>query len=120
HPPGRADMASAARQRALVFGIRPSRRIAWLAAPAAALAAAALLIVVQRPEETRVKGGDAALLVYRSHGDEPELLSSGASARAGDVLQIAYIRSAPVYGAIVSLDGAGSVTLHLPEQGDDA
>lgn len=119
HPPQEVASEIARRQRAVVVQPRP-RRLLWLAAPAGALAAALLLLLARpAPEVTSVKG-DAALLVYRNRGGQAELLADGATAHAGDVLQLAYIRARPDYGVIVSVDGSGNATLHLPDQDIEA
>lgn len=65
------------------------------------------------PEQTRFKGDDAKLFVYRKTNDEPEMLASGAKAHEGQILQIAYA-SSKKYGVIFSIDGRGTVTLHFP------
>ncbi len=123
HPP-QAVAAEVARRRrragAPVPGTLPARPrwLGWVLAPAGVLAAA-LLLVTLRPEQTQVKG-DAALLVYGNRGGRADLLTAGASARAGEVVQLGYIRARPVYGAIVSLDGGGKETLHLPDEGADS
>jgi len=80
-----------------------------------------VLAVVLRPtpEQTLIKG-DAALLVYRSRGSQVEQLQNGAIARPGDTVQLAYVRARQAYGAIISVDGAGKVTLHLPEHDGEA
>jgi hypothetical protein len=41
-------------------------------------------------------------------------LSDGSAAVAGDVLQIKYSAGRGTFGAIVSLDGRGTITWHLP------
>jgi hypothetical protein len=55
------------------------------------------------------------LLVYRKIQDEVEILSDGEHARVGDLLQLAYVTTEDSYGMILSVDGRGTVTLHLPE-----
>jgi hypothetical protein len=119
HPPEVVAKEIARRQRAMAVKIQ-RLRLPWFFAPVAAFAVA-LLIVVLRPgeEQTQVKG-DAALLVYRNRGGQSELLRNGDHARAGDDVQLAYTRARPGYGVIVSLDGAGKVTLHLPENDGEA
>jgi hypothetical protein len=103
----------------------------WLLAlPTLAVAAGVALLVVRVPIGTgdgripppgeggpteRGKGsGDRhnRLLVYR-YG-QSESLAHGARAARGDLLQLAYVAGGPGYGVILSLDGAGRVTLHLP------
>lgn len=66
-------------------------------------------------EIVRLKGAEPGLSVYRSAGDEDaEELDDGDVARQGDRLQITYTAAGRAYGAIVSVDGRGSVTLHYP------
>ena len=64
-------------------------------------------------EDTRVKG-DPHLVIHRKRGDQVERLDRDASARAGDLLQIAYAAAGHTHGVILSIDGAGVVTLHHP------
>ena len=56
------------------------------------------------------------LLVYRKIQDQVEILSNGEIARTGDLLQLAYVTTQDSYGMILSIDGRGAVTLHLPEK----
>lgn len=103
-----------------------SRPRAWLPAMGA-LAAAAVLALVLLPgrdgkvtpgiaptgEDTRAKG-DPHLVIHRKRGEEVERLQRDASARAGDLLQIAYVAAGHAHGVILSIDGAGVVTVHHP------
>lgn len=67
-------------------------------------------------DSTRAKGGAAPqLLVYRNSTGGPESLKAGSVAASHDVLQLAYEAGTGGYGAILSIDGRGSVTYHLPE-----
>lgn len=125
HPP--EAIAAAVRRRADEAARRRAapRRPGWLVAvPAAALAAAALLLVVRAQPPADVDGerskGAPSLRVYRKAGRAVEKLAEGAPARAGDELQLAYIASGKRFGAVLSLDGAGRVTFHLPERGGRA
>lgn len=111
---------------------RGSLRWLALALPGAAAVAVATIFAVQGfvggaggadravDEIVRLKGSDPSLLVYRSvegpstRDDEAEALPDGAEARAGDRLQLAYNAGDHRYGAIVSVDGRGVVTLHFP------
>ena len=70
----------------------------------------------------RVKGGEQGprLLVFRKLADGSERLQDGASARSGDLVQIAYRSDGLAYGAILSVDGRGTVTQHLPASGEKA
>lgn len=66
-------------------------------------------------DSTRAKGGAPQLLVYRNAPGGPESLTAGMVAASHDVLQLAYEAGEGGYGAILSIDGRGSVTFHLPE-----
>ena len=70
---------------------------------------------VENPEIITVKGADLKVYVYRRGATGPELLSDGARAARGDLLQLAYASKSAGYGVLLSIDGAGKVTLHLPE-----
>jgi hypothetical protein len=64
------------------------------------------------------------LLVYRqigarnSQGTPSEQLGDGARASRGDLVQLAYMTVRDgAYGVLLSIDGAGRVTQHLPDEG---
>lgn len=111
HPATR--VAETIRRRA-----RPSPR--WTVAPALVLAGliAALLYVPseQGPEPTRSKGLAPRLVVYRQVPVSPERLQDGARLPPREVLQLAYVAAGRPYGALVSVDGRGEVTVHLESQ----
>jgi hypothetical protein len=97
--------------------------------PALALAASAVVIVagsllLSRPEipvsENRIKGLRPSLLVYRHTPSGDEVLPDRAPARAGDLVQLTYQAAGRRFGAIVSLDGRGAVTVHHPQGGTQA
>jgi hypothetical protein len=87
-------------------------------AVATAAAAVAVLAVAPAPDSVRARGGDPELRVYRQTEGAPVALSSGDAAAAGDIVQLAIVRGADPYGVVVSIDGAGSATLHFPRDGD--
>jgi hypothetical protein len=65
------------------------------------------------------------LWVYRqrtvANQEQPERLSNGSRAARGDLLQLAYAAGHDGrYGVLLSIDGAGRVTQHLPEPGASA
>jgi hypothetical protein len=93
----------------------------WCAVPAALALAVVVVALRPTPEEgDRSKGDPASLLVYRSTGRGSEPLSDEDVARAGDVVRIGYRSSERVFGAIVSIDGRGVMTRHLPADGTRA
>jgi anti-sigma factor RsiW len=59
--------------------------------------------------------GDPSLRIHRKTTSGEELLPRQASVHKGDTLQIGYIAAGWRYGVIASVDGRGTVTLHLPE-----
>jgi hypothetical protein len=71
-------------------------------------------------EITRLKGGEPRLILFRKtdRGEEP--LHNNHWVSDGDLIQIFYFVPDSVYGAILSVDGHGTVTQHLPESGSDA
>jgi hypothetical protein len=72
------------------------------------------ITMVDAPEATRIKG-DPRLVVHRKSGDVAERLADGAVAAPGDVIQLSYVAAGRRFGAIVSIDGRGAVTVHLPD-----
>jgi hypothetical protein len=108
---------------------RSPARMVWLLAPAGL--AAAFLLARPQPlglpavgdttgdEVTRPKG-PARLWVYRKAGEQVQRLTDGALVRPHDMLQLAYSPGARSFGAVLSVDGRGVVTLHLPEQAGPA
>ena len=94
----------------LIFVILPARRTGLAPGPGGSF-----------PDAQTVKGtggldlSRTQLLVYRKQTRDVEQLASGQSARAGDVVQLAYV-SAERYGVIFSIDGNGTVSLLFPDR----
>jgi hypothetical protein len=65
----------------------------------------------------RVKGLRPSLLIYRRTDSGTETLADGAIARPGDLLRLGYSAVDRPFGAILSIDGRGTVTMHLPPSG---
>jgi hypothetical protein len=104
----------------------------WLAVGAVpACAAAALVVSLQRapeprpivddtsPEVVRPKGVGAQLVATHVTAEGAAPLANGARLSAGDVVQLGWqvsstASSAVVHGVVVSIDGRGTVTQHLP------
>jgi hypothetical protein len=114
--------ATAAAERTRASQPRPG---GWLVP---AVAAAALLLVVgptliqspSPPDDILIKGTGAELLVFRKTLSGSERLEPGASALPGDLIRVGYRATGQTFGAIVSTDGRGSVTQHLPRSGSRA
>ena len=126
YPPER--LVGSIRRRAEHAQAVPSRSRSPLLFAVPAFAAAALLLVLAQPpmttgvpgeqvgglEDTRIKGMKPHLLAYRVSGRSAEFLPDGAATRAGNTLQLQYVGAGRRYGVVVSIDGRGQVTLHLP------
>lgn len=125
HPPRR--VAAEVRARAGVAAPRKRSPLVW-AVPGLVVAAAALLAVQLGSPTTPddLAKGDAGTVAVEH---DPELrifreddgeLTSGDAVAAGDVLGFRYDAAGYDFGALFSIDGAGVVTLHMPEAGDAA
>ena len=121
YPPER--IVPVMRERLLREGASPARPrvrvnpLAW-ALPVAAMVVLLLSFFVIRqriaPEETRLKGLAPHLTVFRKTAGGAEELRAGAPARRADVLQLCYTAGEAKYGVILSVDGRGAITWHLP------
>ena len=70
------------------------------------------------PLAIRLKGGtEAHLLLHRKTEEGGERLRDGALAREHDQIQFQYRAAGQAYGLILSIDGAGQMTRHFPEEG---
>jgi len=112
----------------------PSRRaVVWFCFGAAAVLATLLVALVlprtpyaratPEPETERIKGtpgGRPSLSVYRRTAAGSERLADGDIVHAGDLVRLGYASAGRPYGLILSIDGRGTVTLHLPPAGDRA
>ncbi|HLL55005.1 MAG TPA: ActD-like protein [Myxococcaceae bacterium] len=107
-------------ERSAAVPVRPSRRVAgWTVAFAAACLAVLVVPTFARREGDdglRTKGLSPRLEVYRQAEPGAEVLGPNAATRAGDVLQLRVIGAGERFAAVVSLDGAGTVTLHAPSR----
>jgi len=104
---------------------RASARILRWALPLAVGVAAMVVVVVGsrsgsvRPDPSgeRIKGLRPSLSVFRQTPAGSEKLADASTARAGDVVRLAYQAAGQSHGVIVSIDGRGGVTVHLPPIG---
>jgi hypothetical protein len=130
------DRLGARRRRERQVTLAAGRR--WVIGAALATAMAVLVLiepqVLTRPGRSAVQApsgaaetGDQskgrqepALIVYRKEASGTRRLADGDVARAGDLLRIGYWAAGRAYGVILSIDGTGTVTQHLPASGDGA
>jgi hypothetical protein len=105
------------------------RGLAGASLPRGLLAATAVLLlsmpayysirgVSRQPSQTqdgltRLKGLDSHLTIYRKVGVSFEKLENDSAVKAHDLLQLSYLNLNSSYGAILSVDGRGEVTVHL-------
>jgi Predicted transmembrane transcriptional regulator (anti-sigma factor) len=106
-------------------GARFSRGLGLSAAAVAlvlvgAVVARSFLWAPSQDDMLRAKGGAPGLMIYKKTAGDPQLLADGDRAAKGDVLQIRYAAGAARYGVIVSIDGRGSITWHLPPSATSA
>jgi hypothetical protein len=132
YPP--AWLAARVRERLGHTGHAPDARGTarqWGLAVAMGLAAIALVAALPRlvlwptgqttiVDPDRIKGLKPSLAVYRRTDRGTETLADGDIARKGDLLRLGYTAAGQSHGVIVSLDGRGAVTLHLPPNGTRA
>ncbi|UCF97031.1 MAG: hypothetical protein JSV89_17920 [Spirochaetaceae bacterium] len=64
--------------------------------------------------EVRLKGGGAHLTVYMQTDTGARVLQEGDRVAEGATLQVSYVAGTNKYGAIISIDGRGTVTPHFP------
>lgn len=95
------------------------RRLIW-SAGVGAIAIAMQWTRAEHPVEHLERGamheGPRLLCFLKSDRDvEPtDRLEHGTSVMRGDIVQLAYAATGNQYGVVVSFDGAGAVTLHMP------
>jgi hypothetical protein len=123
------EPVSRMRARLGARGSSPRRfAAAWAISLAATIAVVAVALASRggapEPSDDRIKGdassGRPALALYRRTPEGSEQLADGDTAHAGDLIRVGYRASGRRYGLIVSIDGAGTVTMHLPAAGDRA
>ncbi len=113
----------------------PARPAAWhlaWAVPAITAAAVTLAVFtkdsarhagmsgVTNPDGERIKGLAPRLAALRIRGGVAEPVASGAEAKAGDTVQLSYVSAGRDWGVVLSIDGRGAVTLHLPSDASKA
>ena len=114
--------------------VLPRRPIVWWALPVG-LGTAVLVLLFTLPaavidsnlsrtgstaEDSRPKGIRPALAVYRRTDRGSETVADGSIARSGDLVRLGYAAVPQTYGVILSVDGRGTVTRHLPANGPRA
>jgi hypothetical protein len=114
---------------------RPDWARHWPVPAALAVAATVILVLAPRvigpppaipvptaaPETgDRIKGMRPALALFRKSESGSAALADGDVARPGDLVRVGYRAAGRAHGVILSIDGRGAVTLHLPAGGGRA
>jgi hypothetical protein len=118
------------------LGVRRHHPLRYWALPALSLAAVAVLFLAIAPSRkgpanlttdqpvpahaARIKGIEPELLLFRKTDSGSEQLENGAAAREHDLILIHYKAAGQAYGVILSADGRGTITQHLPATGSTA
>ena len=107
-----------------------SRRLVLRLLTGATMGVTALLVFLalprtpsNPPDGDRIKGVVAArpsLAIYRRTSSGSERLADGDIVRAGDLLRVGYTSAGRAHGVILSIDGRGAVTMHLPPVGSES
>jgi hypothetical protein len=105
-------------------GSRPGRTLRFALVPAALVAVIVFAVFVlphlMWDDGTRLKGPSEQLRLHRKTAAGSEELHSGAHAREHDLVLLQYRTDEHAYGTILSVDGWGKITMHLPASGDRA
>jgi hypothetical protein len=128
---GQLAMLDARVRRALTAADGAARPRTWSSIPRwAVLTAVATSVVLTlvfprltsftEQESERSKGLQPALTLYRRVGASSETLADGTVTRPGDLIRVGYRAAGRAYGLILSIDGRGHVTMHLPSTGEEA
>jgi len=141
YPPAWLAEQIRSRQKATSKLARPARGrlvrwpvpVALAAAATLALALAPRLLSPPLPETSprpgvapavdsadRIKGLEPSLVLFRRTEAGSEALADGTVAQPGDVVRIGYRSAGRAFGVILSVDGRGFVTVHLPSRGSEA
>jgi hypothetical protein len=79
-----------------------------------------LLGIRDNAPSIRTKGQGPSIKIYRKTPEGSQSLEDGATAYRGDVIRLGYQAAGRSYGVILSVDGFGKATLHLPQKGTRA
>jgi hypothetical protein len=91
-------------------------------APGTQIAQGPVAVPAYDDEGLRTKGDLRRLRVHRVAAPNGTAvpLANGDTARFGDLLQVSLLAGPSTFAAVVSLDGAGHITRHIPEIGDSS
>jgi hypothetical protein len=133
------DLARRIRQRAershpADRPVRGASFVKWAAAAAVVTVAAILVVAVPwtlnddgdvtsgpaTADTDTIKGLHPALVLYGWTSSGSRRLADGDTVHPGDLIRIGYVSAGRTFGLILSIDGRGGVTVHLPPDGQQA
>jgi hypothetical protein len=128
HLQGRAARdAGTARPQGAQKNLAATRLRRWTVPVAVGITVMLLVVIGSRtgglrPDSTgeRIKGLRPSLTMFRQTPQGSEALADGVAAREGDIVRLAYQAAGRSFGFILSIDGRGGVTMHLPATGREA
>ncbi len=95
-------------------------RVVFSAMAATALFALLLGRFAAPSPDTRVKGSDLRIIAYVKSAQGASPLAEGSTLGRGDEIQFSIVSASGEYGALLSIDGRGSVTTIMPLSGEDS
>ena len=71
--------------------------------------------MVDQNDDVRIKGLSARMEVWKKTGDSAVQMENLGEAREGDEIQLRYAVAEKCYGLLFSMDGNGTITMHMGE-----
>ena len=71
--------------------------------------------MVDQSDDVRIKGLSARMEVWKKTGDSAVQMNNLGEAREGDEIQLRYAVAEKCYGLLFSMDGNGTITMHMGE-----
>ena len=72
--------------------------------------------MVDQNDDVRIKGLSARMEVWKKTGDSAVQMENLGEAREGDEIQLRYAVTEKCYGLLFSMDGNGTITMHMGQE----
>ena len=72
--------------------------------------------MVDQSDDVRIKGLSARMEVWKKTGDSAVQMENLGEAREGDEIQLRYAVAEKCYGLLFSMDGNGTITMHMGQE----
>ncbi len=72
--------------------------------------------MVDQNDDVRIKGLSARMEVWKKTGDSAVQMENLGEAREGDEIQLRYAVAEKCYGLLFSMDGNGTITMHMGQE----